>query len=219
MFWYLVLAHLFADYPLQPTWMVSNKTRWMVLALHALIHFAVGLVVVGSARSAIWPQLLILAFLHMAIDIGKISINKLRPKWVIMPYLFDQILHFMAMGVIAIWMNSQFSEELLAPHPFWIVLIIAYLLVTYVWYISERILTYANLAYREEVVNQIWTRMVTRAAFLSVLLILLGWLSPISLSPVLFVSLPYFSSKYRLRILFTDLGVSVGGLIFIIWTL
>ena len=219
MFWYLVLAHLIADYPLQPTWMVSNKTRWMVLALHALVHFAVGLIVVGSARLIIWPQLLVLALLHLVIDTGKNSLNKLQPKWVIMPYLLDQFLHFVAMGVIGVWIGSRLDEQLFAPHPFWLVLIIGYLLVTYVWYISERIFTYANLAYREEVVNQVWTRMVTRATLLTVMLYLVGWLSPVSISTALFVKLPYFSSKYRLRILFTDLVVSIGGLIFIILTL
>jgi len=219
MFWYLVLAHLIADYPLQPTWMVSNKTRWMVLALHALVHFAVVLIVVGSARLIIWPQLLVLALLHLVIDIGKNSLSKLRPKWVIIPYLVDQILHFTVMGFIGAWIDSQISERLFTPRPFWLVLIIGYLLVTYVWYISERILTYANLAYREEVVNQVWPRMVTRATLLTVMLFLLGWLSPFSLSSALFVNLPYLSSKYRQRILFTDLVVSMGGLIFIIWTL
>ena len=219
MFWYLVLAHLIADYPLQPTWMVSHKTRWTVLVLHALVHFVISLVVIGSARLIIWPQLLVLALLHLVIDIWKNSLSRLRPKWVIMPYLVDQFLHFTAMGFIGVWIDNQIGERLFTQRPFWLILIIGYLLVTYIWYISERILTYANLAYREEVVNQVWTRMVTRATLLTVMLFLLGWLSPITLSSAIIVNLPYLSSKYRLRILFTDLAVSMGGLIFIIWTL
>ena len=218
MFWFLVLAHLIADYPLQPTWMVSNKTRWSVLALHALIHFAVGLLVVGSARSNIGLQLLVLALIHLVIDLGKNSLNRLRPKWVIMPYLVDQLLHFTAMWFIGIWIDNQISERLSTPRPFWLVLFIGYLLVTYVWHVSERILTYTNLAYREEVVNRIWSRIFTRATLLSGMLFIMGWLFPFSLSPAFIVHLPYFSGKYRLRILLTDLVVSMGGLIFIIWT-
>ncbi|OGO61859.1 MAG: hypothetical protein A2032_05390 [Chloroflexi bacterium RBG_19FT_COMBO_49_13] len=219
MFWYLVLAHLIADYPLQPTWMVNNKTRWTVLAMHVLIHYAVSLIVVGSARSTIWPHLLVLALLHLVIDIGKITLNKLRPKWVIMPYIVDQFLHFVTMGLFIVWIDNQFGEQFLALQPFWLILIIGYLLVTYVWYINERILSYNNSAYREEVVNQVWIRMITRATLLTAMLFLLGWLSPVSLSAALFVNLPYISSKYRFRILVTDLFVSIGGMLFIISTL
>jgi hypothetical protein len=36
---YLFFAHLIADFPLQPNWIVMNKNRLGILTLHVTIHF------------------------------------------------------------------------------------------------------------------------------------------------------------------------------------
>jgi hypothetical protein len=75
MFWWLYLAHLLSDYPFQPTWMVTNKTRWPVLLLHSGVHFVTSFVLIGQARTLVWPYLLLLTTIHFTIDLVKMRLT------------------------------------------------------------------------------------------------------------------------------------------------
>lgn len=219
MFWYLLFAHLLADYPLQSNWMVLQKTRFPILLLHIAIQFGALLLVVGLAWRVIWPYLFVLVLFHLALDLVKNHLNKLRPEWVIGPYIVDQFIHYISIWLVAVWIESRtpglplpFSREVF-------VVASVYLLVTYVWFISERILVYANTSYRKEVVEQLWTRMVSRAAMLSGLLLVWRLFLPVSLSATTAVPIPYLRGKNGTRALITDIGVAAAGFILIVWAL
>lgn len=86
----LLVAHLIADFPLQPGWMIRRKRHPAVLALH-------GVVVVGVAAIALggWPAplLLILVGTHLAMDAIKVY---LLPDS-LGSFTLDQVVH---LGVI-----------------------------------------------------------------------------------------------------------------------
>jgi hypothetical protein len=219
MFWYLMFAHLLADYVLQSTWMVVNKSKLSILVLHATIHLGTLLVVVGGARQLVWPYLLLLVLFHFLVDLGKNYLNQIRPKWIVAPYIADQFIHYLSLWLMVVWIDSQFDS---LPLPFTRTVFLfasVYLLVTYVWYISERIFAYADSSYRKEVVDQVWIRMASRAALLSGFLLFWNWVIPLVLSSTLVSSIPYLRGKNGSRALFTDLSVSVAGLILIITAL
>jgi hypothetical protein len=215
LFWHLFLAHLLADYPLQPYWIVLHKDRWWVLGLHVATHFLVTFVLVGAARTVVWPYILLLALIHYLLDRLKIASSRWWPSWVILPYAIDQALHLMLLAWITSLMLRQVTPGTLPLGSIWVIYAIAYLLVTHVWFVSERILAYADREYREKVNETAWPRMLARAGILS--LALVGWnaLAPPRFAGVSPVWWPYRPDGYRRRELFTDVSVSLGGLIFI----
>lgn len=219
MFWHLLLAHFIADYPLQPNWMVANKRRPSVLLLHIGTHFVVMLLLVGATHQALWPFVLLLASIHLIIDVGKITLNARRPDWVVVPYLVDQLLHVISIVGIAYWIGQSVSMTAPPLSPQLAVLATAYLLVTYVWFISERVMAYAAPDYRQELVAQAWPRMFARAIFFSGFLWLIGPRIQVKDNPAVLIALPYVDSRYGRRAVLIDLLVAAGGLLFVIWAL
>ena len=208
-FWNLLLAHFLGDYLLQPDWMAREKYRLPVLLLHVSIHLVVLLIIAGFNSLVIWPQLLSLAVLHFWIDFGKNLTNKHQPRWIIVPYGIDQLLHYLSIWLIAAWIWNTYGQMGWPLNLSAVVYLTGYLVVTYVWYISERVLAYAQPEYRSEVVRLFWPRMLTRAAFFS--LILIGW--QVGSAPTLIglaaFPLPYLTGEYRARTLLTDLSVAL----------
>ncbi len=96
MVWYLLPAHFIADYPLQSDWMVKEKIRLSVLASHVSIHFLVTLAIVGSSRLLLLPYILTLALIHFEIDLLKNIVTLIRPRWVVVPYIIDQSIHYIS---------------------------------------------------------------------------------------------------------------------------
>jgi len=217
MTWHLFLAHFVADYPLQPGWMARNKRRPHILIAHISIHFLVMLLLAGEARRLVWPYLLALALAHMLIDIGKNTVQRLRPDWVIGPYVVDQMMHYVTIVLTGAWIGQAVGPVALPFSSQAAILAAAYLAGTYVWFISERIFAHADESYRHEVQAQLWPRMGARAAMLTVMLWALFWSGGLSgnqaSSPFLLVSVaasvPYVSGKHRQRALLTDLTVSL----------
>ncbi len=206
----LLLAHLLADYPLQTNWMVQAKRTWPGLTLHVGIHLAVMLVLTAPSFAQSWPFLLMLAALHFAIDSLKNILACRRPHWVTGPYLFDQFLHLLAIGLVAALM----AHAVPAGNPLigysWTVYAIGFVLVTYVWFITERIVVYANADYQREITAQKWTRMSARTLLLGIVVWAGHALPPIQAWSMLAVPLPYFSGTYGRRALLTDIVVVVG---------
>ncbi|HLE03255.1 MAG TPA: DUF3307 domain-containing protein, partial [Anaerolineales bacterium] len=117
MFWQLLLAHFLADFPLQPLWLVRSKRFFWGLAVHGTVHFLTLLLVVGSARGVIWPQLLALALIHFTIDVLKYRLGSRRPVWVTAPYFIDQAVHILSVLVVASRIGTLAPELPLAIAP------------------------------------------------------------------------------------------------------
>jgi hypothetical protein len=166
---------------------------------------------------SIWPYLLLLSTVHLTIDWSKNRLSELRPKWVILPYIIDQILHYTSIALVALWIE-RLRGQVDLPFPMsWMKYAIVYLLVTYVWFISERILVYSNEDYRKELAEQFWSRMFARALFMSGFLFFWKWFSGIALLSTLVFPLPYMNGKNGLRALMTDVSVALAGMLFLLW--
>ncbi len=215
MFWQLLLAHLLADFPLQPLWLVRSKQFFWGLAVHGTVHFLTLLLVVGSARGVIWPQLLALALIHFTIDLLKYRLSSRRPAWVTAPYFIDQGVHILTVLLVTLWIVSLKPELPLAITPTLAIVAAAYVVVTHVWFVTEKTLVHAETGYRSEVENSLWPRMLARAAFLSGLLFLLVGRSVPPLALGATVRLPYYKNNHWRRALITDVLVAVLTAIFV----
>lgn len=173
----MLFAHFAADYPFQSNWMVRNKTRTSILVLHVFIHFLVYSVIVLTISwellSATWYYLLLLALLHFGIDTVKNQVSRMKPEWIAGSYLVDQFAHFVTIYLVAGLVQSRADQMLITIVPAWPVYAAAYLIVTYVWFVSERIFAEGNARQRQEVIAYSWPRMIARAVFLS--LMMLAW--------------------------------------------
>ncbi|RPJ46970.1 MAG: DUF3307 domain-containing protein, partial [Chloroflexi bacterium] len=207
MFWHLLLAHLIADYPLQPSWMVRNKIRPRVLLLHAAVHFLVVLVVLLPASAQWWPYLLAIAAAHFLIDTGKNWFTIHRPGWVVGPYLVDQACHVLSIILVNLWASGQVA----AAEPYLddrlVMIAIGFLLVTYVYLVTERVFTSITPLARFGTDVQAWERMFIRAVLLAVLL--LAWDARSAALAGLTVLLPYQATRSGLRVLLIDLIVTL----------
>jgi hypothetical protein len=205
-FWNILLAHFLGDYPLQPAWMVRRKDHLGILTLHVTIHLVVLLLIAGVARRLIFPQLIALAVIHFGIDFSKNLLNKARPQWVILPYIIDQTIHYLSIGLVTYWIWTSYGSLNWTLNLNWAALLTAYLVVTYVWFVSERVLAYAQPGYRGEVIRMLWPRMVMRAIFLSLILIVLP-VTPLAITARL-IAQPV--PEHRVRSFLTDIGVSAA---------
>jgi hypothetical protein len=211
MFWQLLLAHFIADYPLQPTWMVRKKVNPAILLLHVLVHFLVMLVVLlpatAAASSGLWFYCLIIAAIHFAIDTGKNWLTIHRPRWIIWPYVVDQICHILSIGLVSMWAMDRTSPQAFYLSPHLAVIGVGFLLVTYVYLITERVISSASPLPRRANDTQAWSRMFIRAALLAALL--LSWNARgANLTALAFV-LPYTATRSGIRSLVVDLLVTL----------
>jgi hypothetical protein len=94
----LLLAHLFADFPLQNDRIARLKMHSLKgVLLHVLIYAAVtGLLLQQPFRY--WPLVLGLGTIHFIIDAVKVVY---KTKHVVIYFLVDQALHFISMAVAA----------------------------------------------------------------------------------------------------------------------
>jgi len=213
--WFILLAHFLADYPLQLPWILRNKRQTAFVAVHASFHLVIMLALVGSERNRLWPYLATLAGVHFLIDVGKNLIYRLRPKWVVVPYVVDQIIHYLTIWISALWIQRTLGTTIPPLDPRWAIYAVAYLVVGYVWFISERIMTYNSPSYQEEVQAQYWPRMLSRAGLLTAILAVTNLNLVPGLALAIVPSIPYVSGRHRLRALITDLAVVWGIWIFI----
>jgi hypothetical protein len=214
MLWTLALAHLLGDYPLQTNRMVELKRTWSGLSLHVVIHFVTMLVVVWPASGTLWPYLLALAGLHFVIDLLKNVLSVRQPRWIIRSYLGDQVLHLLSIWMIATWIEGAVpSASPLLPVTVTIYLI-GYLLVTYVWSISERVLVHMNPAYQAAVESLFWLRMSLRAGLLTLLLLVTNLTGIPTSAPSM--GILYLTSHYGRRALVTDVVVTFVVVLFLL---
>lgn len=106
----LLVAHLVADFPLQPAWMIRHKRHPAVLGLHALI-------VVGTAALALggWPGalLLILVGTHLVMDAVKVYL--LQDS--LGSFTVDQVVHLVVILALAFGFPGTFAQGWWAALP------------------------------------------------------------------------------------------------------
>lgn len=195
--------------------MANNKSRFGVLLLHIFIHLIVSSIIVVLVSPGLLPYVFLLAIIHLLIDIAKHYVNVNRPQWIVAPYLIDQLFHIISILFISI-LISRYTEILpFALRPPWLIGLTALLFVTYVWYISEKIISFHNSIYFQQVIEKEWSRMFSRAFLLAVFLISIQNLSIAGLFGLGAVQFPYRSSSFGIRALVTDLIVSFSGAFYI----
>jgi len=216
MFWNLLLAHLTGDFLFQTEWMVKNRNKFWVLTLHVSIHLGLMLLLIGESRSEYWPLITLLALIHMGQDSLKISLVQKMPGRSFAAFVLDQIFHVVIIGIF-IWVFRMGGGTLLmSQKTVWVMIAIAFLFVTYVWFISERVFYSSKPDYVLNVNDTKFSRMISRAGLVSAFLLIRAWTFP---SLAMILTNPYTSSKYRQRALLIDVSVSIIAMIFLFWAL
>jgi hypothetical protein len=216
MVWYLVLAHLLGDFVLQTDWMVRRRDDLRVLTLHAGIHFTLMFLLIGAFRSDIWPYLLLLALIHLGQDRLKNNITNRRPDWTKPFFVIDQVLHFAAIFLFVFWLQKVSGILPIPGKPELVMIAIAFLFISYVWFIVERIFNLSNVDYLQDLNSTKFPRMLTRVGLVSLFLLIRLWLT--SGLAILF-SNPYPQKKFRQRAVLTDISVALIAIFFLFWAL
>jgi hypothetical protein len=156
---------------------------------------------------------LFIAGLHYAIDAFKNFLARQRPQWMVGPYLFDQLLHVISLWLAAAWATAALPpEKAMLDNP-WTIDAIGFVLVTFPWFITERILVHTNPTYWQEITAQKWSRMLARVLLLAILLWGGRYLTGASAAVALVI--PYSSSGYSRRAALIDLAVVLSVALFV----
>ena len=213
MFYTLILAHFLGDFPLQPNWIARRKSNFWVLTLHVSIHFILMILLVGQTRLLIWPHLLLLTLVHMGQDRLKIYLTDLWPARLVSFFFIDQILHYFAIWGLIMWIQTINPNLVKTQTQPWVIITIAYLVVTYTWYIFERVINHADTEYLKNIDETKIPRMLARGGLVSLFLLVRASTLPYL---AVLLSWPYPSSIYRKRALFSDSGISLLVIIFLL---
>ncbi|NTW97484.1 MAG: DUF3307 domain-containing protein, partial [Oscillochloris sp.] len=95
MFYLFLLAHLVADFMLQPLWLVRRKRGWDGLLIHVgiVLLCMLALIPLEPTARALWPTMLAISVVHLAADRWKVRYadRLLRPPFV--AFVLDQVIH------------------------------------------------------------------------------------------------------------------------------
>lgn len=96
-----LVAHLIADFMLQPYWLVRRKRRWDGLLIHGGIVLAcmLALPLIVPQTRALWQAMLAITVVHIATDWWKIHRGDALFRHPIQPFILDQGIH---VGIILI---------------------------------------------------------------------------------------------------------------------
>ncbi len=106
----LLVAHLVADFPLQPHWMIRRKRNPLVLGLHVLVVTATAALALGGWPSAV---LLILVGTHLAMDAVKVYLLKDSLR----SFTLDQLVHLAVILALALAFPEAFARGRWAALP------------------------------------------------------------------------------------------------------
>jgi hypothetical protein len=98
----LLAAHLLADFPFQPDWLLQRKRNPAFLFLHTLVVTCVAAFVLGGAP---WPLLAALAGTHLFMDAVKVYVLKDTLR----AFFIDQSVHLMAIMGLGILYPGAFT--------------------------------------------------------------------------------------------------------------
>ncbi|NIR63072.1 MAG: hypothetical protein GWO08_15015, partial [Gammaproteobacteria bacterium] len=149
-------------------------------------------------------------------DRVKNNITNKRPNWIAPGFIIDQMMHFIviwsAVGLFFLTTDSIAGTDA----PLWVMIALAYVCITFVWFVIERILNLSNSEYLQSINKTKFPRMLSRAGLVSVYLLIWNWTTA---GFSLFISSPYPRSKFRQRAVVTDVSVSLIAMIFLYWAL
>ncbi|MBN9320510.1 MAG: hypothetical protein BGN86_07415 [Caulobacterales bacterium 68-7] len=100
----LLTAHLLADFPLQPEWVVRKKEKPWVLGGHVAVVATVTILVTGSADPRVWAMV---AGTHAAMDFIKVHFMK---KGGLPAFALDQAVHVAVIAAVAIWRPNAVAD-------------------------------------------------------------------------------------------------------------
>lgn len=114
---HLVFSHLVADYLLQTNWLAERKAAvvlrdprtWDGLLLHIAMVWLVSLAVLPDYIGQIWPQITILAMVHMSQDALKSWTTVRLPVPPALGYFADQALHWLAIVIFQLVVGPSLS--------------------------------------------------------------------------------------------------------------
>ena len=95
----MLLAHLLADYPLQPTWLVMRKHQWPWLLTHGAIVFATLSLLLVPLAPTVWSLILLISGIHIIQDWLKIRVGATLFDAPIIPYFLDQLSHVLILAI------------------------------------------------------------------------------------------------------------------------
>ena len=105
---HLMFAHMLADYTLQTNWLIVRKGQsWDGLALHGLMVFVMSVVVVPEYFPVVILPILIMSLVHTFQDWVKIFSGPRIKVHPFIPYILDQVLHYVAIVVLQVLIGSQ----------------------------------------------------------------------------------------------------------------
>ena len=92
---FFLVAHLVADFILQPFWLVQRKRCWSGLLIHGGIVLAcmLALALIMPQILALWPAMLIITAMHIATDWWKVNLGDALFYHPIHGFLVDQCIH------------------------------------------------------------------------------------------------------------------------------
>ena len=215
MFWNLLLAHFAGDFLLQSDWMVKNRDKFWVLTLHSSIHLGLMLLITGASRSEFWPVIGLIALIHLGQDALKVFLVRKDPGLLKAAFILDQLLHILLLWIFVSGFQMD-KGNIITQQPALLMIAIAYLAATFVWYITEKTLFSTDREYVQHIDETKFSRMISRAGLVSIYLIVQTWAFP-GLAGILIN--PYDSTKYRQRAILTDIVVSLVGMAFLFWAL
>jgi len=105
----LLIAHLFADFPLQTNALANLKEKhWYGVFLHVLVHVSVMALLISNSQHY-WPLIFSLGVAHFLIDLGKLFCPA---KKGVRYFLVDQLLH-----VSSILIATYIAQQVWHPAP------------------------------------------------------------------------------------------------------
>jgi hypothetical protein len=101
MFFLFFLAHLVADFVLQPLWLVQRKRYWSGLLIHGGIvqGCMLALPLLDAQILALWPLMLGITAVHVAADRWKVRVADRFFQPPLIPFLLDQAIHIVTLGM------------------------------------------------------------------------------------------------------------------------
>jgi hypothetical protein len=101
-FYLFLLAHLVADFMLQPYWLVARKRYWHGLAIHCSIVLAcmLALPLLDPSVLGLWPAMLAITAVHFMADWWKVNKGHRIPGPPIGPFLLDQVIHLTTLAAV-----------------------------------------------------------------------------------------------------------------------
>jgi hypothetical protein len=152
-FWKLLLAHLLADFPLQPYILVQRKSDPGFFLTHLFIQFIAMVVLLRPLTGQVVLVLLVITLFHGLLDrakprfTGKLGISGVGA------YFLDQFLHLLSLALAAFVLSKLMPAAAGVQVEAWVIQALALVFSTYVWSITERVLAEENPSWLRELLD------------------------------------------------------------------